>query len=112
MEELCEVLGAQQSTVPALVDAGLMHLIRCTCPQGGETLSGSRAGAWVPKGWAMAEMGQGGPPPPPPWTSPERSLPPLPRQQPSLSRGSDVPRVFLTTHRSYRRKAGAHLSPR
>ena len=43
----------------------------------------------------MAEMGQGGPPPfptPPPWTSPERSLPPLPRQQPSLSRGSEVPR--------------------
>ena len=53
MEELREVLGAQQSTVPALVDAGLMHLIRCTCPQGGETLSGSRAGAWVPKGWAI-----------------------------------------------------------
>ena len=47
MEELREVLRAQQSTVPALVDAGLMHLIRCTCPQGGETLSGLLTGSYL-----------------------------------------------------------------
>ena len=100
-----------QDRVPALVYAGLMHPVGCTCPQGGETLSGSRAGAWVPKDWAMAEMGQGGPPH---LHGPvlREACHPCPDSSPPFPGGLRFPGGFPTTHRSYRQKAGTHLSPR